>query len=661
MLHTRLAAMAGRLRRRPIVLYVLVAVAIGASLLLACELAGWPFLREPLRAAVSRSCQAPVRIEGAFRLHLLINPRLAVDKLTIGTGAAFEHQPLLDVQGGLLRWSWFDGLWRWQRGGRTAALPLRELRAKSLQLNLLRLADGSSSWSGCETTTAWPRIEQLAVDEASLHIVDVMRDMQLDVHIGSSPGSSSGSDDRTYTAIAKGRHGQRPIDIAARSVGLPVLGDSDAATTGGRPLHIEGTVGQTHVAFDGHASVLLSAAPLAGQLELRATSLAAVGDALGLSLPSTPPFTLEGQLRHAGERWQLQAVRATVGKSRLGGDFDFDSAVTPPKLSGWLTGESLHLADLGPAIGAVPGAAAESRCILPLREFDLPSLSAMDADLQIAIDKLDFGTDALRQMHDLRGHLVLADGVLRLPELQASADGGRVSGSSSLDASGTNARWGANLALEDIEVSQWIKGLQRQDGDKQPYLSGKLAGNVRVHGTGRSTAGILGTLDGEVHLQLRQAQVSHLATEIAGLDVAETLGVAVTGDEPLRLNCARLDAKVKNGVLTPTLAILDNSDSTLRLSGKVDLRDETLALRSVVHPKDISALSLRTPLLITGTLSDPKLTLEAKPLALRALAAVGLALVKPLAAVLSFADPGAGEPDEPCALRGAAAASAAAR
>lgn len=123
-------------------------------------------------------------------------------------------------------------------------------------------------------------------------------------------------------------------------------------------------------------------------------------------------------------------------------------------------------------------------------------------------------------------------------------------------------------------------------------MTGILSAKLDVRGAGNSTADILGSLNGPVDLTLREGTLSHLATEAMGLDVAQALGVLIRGDHPLPLNCARFDMVARNGVVEPRLAVIDNRDTTVRVNGNVNLRDESMALRLVAEPKDWSLVSL---------------------------------------------------------------------
>jgi uncharacterized protein involved in outer membrane biogenesis len=149
---------------------------------------------------------------------------------------------------------------------------------------------------------------------------------------------------------------------------------------------------------------------------------------------------------------------------------------------------------------------------------------------------------------------------------------------------------------------------------------------------------------------VRDGTLSHLATEVMGLDVAQALGLVLTGDRSLPLNCARLSLVAQNGVVQPRPAVLDNADSTIWITGQVNLRDESLDLRAIIRPKDWSPLSLRTPITVTGTLGDPNVGIETAGLVGRVLGAIALgALAGPAAALLPLIEQGGGNVDNPCA------------
>jgi uncharacterized protein involved in outer membrane biogenesis len=668
-------------RRWPrIALQALLALAAAVAL---AEWSGWPFLRAPLQRLMAGATGVPVTLAGEMRLSLIGTPRLRVQHLAIGAAEGVAAPRLADADGVDLAWHWGE-LWRWQQGG---VLRLEEFRAERLDAWLVRHADGRASWHiGREQAIdALPRIGVLTLGRAHIEVDDRRGDTRLRIDMHGAAAEPDGEPPSGgYRVVASGHRGATTVALQAQAGALlPLLSRDPAPPV---PLRVEARIGRTRLSFDGSAAALLGGQQLDGDLRLRGPSLAAVGDMLDLPLPGTPPFELEARLRLDGELVLLNVVRAAGGHSRLAGEFHFDLRPTPPLLSGQLVGSRLAFADLGPAVGVAAGAAGAeaSGRVLPQREFDLPSLLAMNADVQVAIDELAFGTSSLRPLRAVRTHLRLEGGVLRLDDLRAEVAGGIVTGSTRLDATRPVAEWQATLNFDGLEVSSWVRGLQsdarasaagrRGDAGRaqaraprgaapptnappRAYLTGELQVQTDVSGRGRSTAAILATLDGTARAQLRNGALSHLVTELVGLDVAQALGVAVRGDKELALNCARVDLRIERGVAVPRVALMDNRDSTLRATGRVDLRDERLSLRLVARPKDVSLASLRSPVLVGGTLADPNVRVDTAPLLARAAAATALGvLATPAAAIIPFIDLGDPEGGDPCQPDRAAAA-----
>ncbi len=684
-----------------------------ALVVVVCEVRGWPFLQQPLQNAMTRAAGVPVLLEGNFSTHLLWNPRLHIDHLRVAPGGGMQLPHLLDARQVDLGWRWGD-LWRWRQG---EALRVRSLTADVLDAHLQRGKDGRASWqlgpptdrpakqadANTDPLADLPRFGMLRVGTGRVALDDALSQTRLlaELHGGEGDALPDGTHPG-YRATVEGRWQALPVHLLLRTgSAMPLLQDAEGDNPPGT-LRLQGTAGAAKVFFDGTASALLGERQLQGQLRLSGPSLAQVGAPLSVTLPQTPPFDLRGSLGHDGGVWHLQAERATIGSSQLSGDFKFDTRTTPPRLTGRLGGTRLALVDLGPSVGAssagtpsaaTPAAAAPAK-VLPQRHFDLPSLRAMDADVQVAINELDFGSDALAPLKDLQTHVLLAGGKLSLQALKASVAGGQFSGNTSLDANADPARWATDLRFATIDMAGWVRGVSagstaqappkaansangangangatlksrrdaaRQGGDQpvQAYITGALNGRLQATGRGRSTAEILSTLDGQMQATLKDGTVSHLVTELAGLDLAQALGVLIRSDQPLPLRCAVLDLQLQNGVARPRQAVLDNADSTLRVAGQVDLRDETLALQLQVKPKDFSPLSLRVPIVVSGTLGAPVVGVNGKRLAVKALGALALgAVVAPVAALLPLLDLGGQQDADPCLAKAPAQAAA---
>src|SRR5262249_45185983 len=61
---------------------------------------------------------------------------------------------------------------------------------------------------------------------------------------------------------------------------------------------------------------------------------------------------------------------------------------------------------------------------------------------------------------------------------------------------------------------------------------GPIAGRINLAGIGESFRELMATASGDTFVVMSGGEVSGLLVELAGLDVAETLGVLVRGDTP---------------------------------------------------------------------------------------------------------------------------------
>jgi hypothetical protein len=111
----------------------------------------------------------------------------------------------------------------------------------------------------------------------------------------------------------------------------------------------------------------------------------------------------------------------------------------------------------------------------------------------------------------------------------------------------------------------------------------------------------------------------------------------LTGDKNVPIQCMVSDFQAEKGDLRIKTMVLDTGHEKITGSGNINLRDETLNLTLQANPKDTSLVTLRGPILITGTFKQPSVTPQLKGPAARGAAAVALGLVGgPLAALVPF-------------------------
>jgi uncharacterized protein involved in outer membrane biogenesis len=659
------------------------------AFLVISEAIGWRYLRGPVQNALARQLGVEVRVAEPFALRLLRPPRLDVGGLWVAAAPGSKVPFLVDASDLSLAWRWRD-LWAFRQG---EPLRIAALQARKLEAHVVRDKTGAASWKfprragePAKPDASFPIFGRLELRDGDIHIDDQPLALVLEARVRMNEGTAvSGADGAVpqrpssagFTLDAKGSFRGMPVLAAATSPAvLPLLAEGEAP-----PLKVtaRATVGRAQLAYDGVLIDVLGERGVKGSFSVSGPSLGAVGEPLGVTLPTTPPFSLKGQITRTDPVWRVAVSSATVGRSRLRGEFAYDPQPAVPMLTGTLQGPLLSLADLAPAVGggATDAKPARSGKVIPDRSFDLPSLRAMNADVKVTLDELDLDSSALEPFRPLAGRVVLKDGVLRIESLEARTAGGTVTGSTGLDSNAEPPRWQADLRWHGVDLAGWLRGARKSDSTvtaksapsklkrersaartgKEPvtaYFTGELQGEAKLTGQGSSTAQILGSLNGDARAVVRDGTVSHLAVELMGLDVAQGLGLLVKGDDSLPLNCAVVAVNARQGVLTPRVAVIDTHDSTVTIAGTADLKQERLDLRGVVKPKDFSLVAVRSPLLVTGSFAAPRASVEPGPIVTRvALSAALAALVGPLAAILPLIDTGEGKSDGCVALTAA--------
>ena len=632
------------------------------------EATGWPFLAGPMQRWIGTALERRVSFSAdpasrpLVKIHLLGGIDIQAGYLEVGAPAWSAAPHMLLAREAQLKLGYGDLI----AAGFGAPLRVSELRAAELDGRIERQADGRASWqfgSRTETPDAaepparLPLFGRLVVGTGSVIVRDALMQLDLDGKFSltdaSQPAASGATNGMQFSA--SGVYRKQPMSIEMQSNGVLAVVAENAASAA-LPVVMNVKSGAASLSFKGTATDALKLTALKGRFVVQGPSLAAVGDPLRVTLPTTGPFRAEGLIAKQGLVWNALFEQVTIGSSRLAGAFTFDPRPRLPLLSGRLTGSKLMLADLGPAVGApvrkgaAPVAVAASAAartsarpghVLPDREFDLPALRAMDANVLIDIAKLDLGSGLLQPLEPLRTHLVLTDGVLTLRDLEARTGQGRLGGMVQLDGRNAQALWTADLRWDGLRLESWIHQ-ERKGKGAPPYITGTLNGRARVAGQGKSTAAILGSLRGEARMHVVGGTISHLAVEAAGLDIAQFLGVLIKGDDALPIQCTVVDLVAEKGLFRPRAFVLDTADSTLWVDGSLSLATEELDLRVVTSPKDFSPLALRTPLQVRGTFANPTISLDKGRLGTRLGASALLALLNPLAALIPLLDFGSG-------------------
>jgi uncharacterized protein involved in outer membrane biogenesis len=599
----------------------------------------WNWLRGPVERQVEARTGRHFEIGGKLDVDLGRVATIRADALTFGN-AAWAKQPVMARAD---RLEFTVEVW--------PLLLRRAIRIPDLHLVHPRLLletgpGGAGNWVFGEPGMQ-PEFRTLRVDDGRLRYRDAPRRTDVDVVVQSTapaagdvapPITVTGSGHWQGSAFRVRGTAQSPLALRERARPYRVDAHMQAGTT---RAHVRGT--------------LLDPLRLRDfdlQLALSGNNLADLYPLLGLAIPPSPPYALDGRLtrdiRGAITTWHYDGFGGHVGDSDLSGNASVAIGGPRPYLRGNLVSKRLDFDDLAGFVGKAPQAHGESTNpelaaqaareeasprVLPQTPYDLEKLHAMDADVRWKAQRID----AKLPLDDMEAHVILEGGLLRLVPLDFGVAGGDIRSEVRMDARSSPIRTHADIKARGLNLAPMLPDLRMAKD-----TIGKIGGHATLTGSGNSIARMLGSADGSVAFGMGRGQASNLVMELAGLDIEEALKFLLEGDRQIPIRCAFGDFTVAGGVMTARALAFDTTDTIIVGEGGINLRDETLALTLRPRPKDRSLLVLRSPLIVDGTFKQPHFHPDYKRVGLRSAIALTLASIAPPAALLATLELGPG-------------------
>jgi uncharacterized protein involved in outer membrane biogenesis len=639
---------APREARRPATNVHLTRYVVAALLLLGTivffVLFDWNWFKGPLERRVSAATGREFHIEGNLHVNLGWTPTISAEGLHLSNAAWSKHPEMASIE---------------RLEVSIALLPLFrrdiELPMLSLQRPLVALERneaGEANWEFARADedklvepSRWSwQVENMAISDGQLsfHEEALATDLRLQVR---SADASAESGRAALLAEGEGRYRDSEFELKA-TVDSPLdLRERE------NPYHVDlqARAGATTARVTGAIRGPIQTEKFDVEFRLAGPSLADLYRVVGVVLPETPPYKLAGRLGRNGTEWHYRDFRGTIGDSDLGGNVGYDTGGARPMLRGELVSRRLDLDDLGGVLGATPGTGAgetasrkqQARArksektgrVLPNDNYKLAKLRAMDADVKLRAEHIEAQPLPLDQM---TVHLKLDNGVLTLDPLNFAAAGGTLESRVKLDAQQDSISTSIDVRARQLQLQKLFPAI------KAPGV-GLVGAHVELAGQGNSVARMLATADGQVGVVMGKGRVSNLVLELAGLDLAESLKYLVGKDRMVTVRCAYADVEARDGIMNIRSFAFDTTDTVLLGEGSIDLREEKLAVKLKPRPRDVSPVSLRSPLRVGGTFKNPSVLPEPAPLALRAAAAVALYALAPPAALLALIETGPGE------------------
>lgn len=481
------------------------------------------------------------------------------------------------------------------------------------------------------------RIDRVSLDHGTLGYDDPAEKTRLRAGLATSNAGLAIDVSGFYKGLVfKGKGNGGPV-LALRNESTPYA------------LNAHATVGRTVLDAQGTITNVVHVSAMDMQLSLHGDSLEELFPLFGVAFPATPAYATEGRLLHEGNAWRYERFSGRIGSSDIAGRFAMDTGGKRPVVRADLDSKVLDLKDLGPLIGAVPGAVQAAKRseapagarLLPELPFNAERWSSVDAEVSLKASTIRRASDV--PLENLQVRMTLRDAVLTLDPFDFGLAGGHMASFVSLNGQADPIQAQARVRVRGLMLEKLFPDL-----DLWERSLGELNGEVSLRGRGDSVRQMLATSRGKGTLAVSDGHISRLMMEKAGLHLWEILAIRLRGDQLINMRCAVANVEVRDGVITPGALVFDTEVTTITGTGTVDLGAERIDLTLNQKTKNTSPVAFRSPIHIGGSFAQPEVGVDKGRVAARAVGALALGLVSPVLLLLPLVDAGPGR-DSDCA------------
>jgi AsmA family protein len=558
-----------------------------------------------LSAAVSKATGRRLSINGDLGVDLGWISRVRASQIQFQNAEWSKHPQMVEV--GLLDVQ--IDLWQLLSKFRVV-LPTVTISQPKVILE--KNADGSANWEFRAASAAteplpeqraeFPVIEKLIIKDGTFLFDNQKTHNRLELK--HTQAEAGGFLEEPVKLKAEGIYQRLPLTLSLEGGSYQNLRKSREPY----PLQINLGMGKVKARIDGNLSDPLAMKGEDVTLDIQGDDMANLFPLIHLVFPSTPPYKLKGHLRHEGHVWSFSNFSGRVGGSDLSGTLRVDTEPTRPVMKADLVSHLLDFKDLAGFIGGKPGTEKnemaseaqqkraavekESDRIFPDQRYNLERLRAMDAEVRLRAKRI---LAPNLPIDNLNAKLSLNDGVLKFDPAVFGVANGRIELYSTFDGSKPSPKVNIDARVKQLDLKRFLG-----NSSFAQKTIGPIGGRIALSGTGDSFRQLMGTASGNTFLVMSGGDISELLVDLAGLDVAHTLGVVVRGDKPIPIRCALLDLQGNNGQMGVKTLVFDTADSVISGEGKIDLRNEKVNIVVIPDPKRFSPLSLRSFIRVTG-------------------------------------------------------------
>jgi uncharacterized protein involved in outer membrane biogenesis len=277
--------------------------------------------------------------------------------------------------------------------------------------------------------------------------------------------------------------------------------------------------------------------------------------------------------------------------------------------------------------------AARGETLLPDAKLDLKRIRGMDARVKYRAEAVKTEKMSIKQISMV---LRLEKGVMTFTPVAFTLPQGTLTSNITVDGSQEVPQVAIDSRITAVRLSQF----KTKDG--QEPLDGTMVGRAILQGRGKSLHEVGATAEGTLSVVVPHGDVRKAFAELLGINAANGLGLLLTGNQDkTSIRCGVANFKAEGGVFAAQNIVFDTEKVLITGKGEIDLGSEDLDLTVNGQPKKFRFFRIKSPVVVGGTLSKPKVGLKPGNTPGQVALATALGVVAtPLAAVLAFIDPG---------------------
>jgi uncharacterized protein involved in outer membrane biogenesis len=406
---------------------------------------------------------------------------------------------------------------------------------------------------------------------------------------------------------------------------LPALG---AIEGGARVTDRDGSFGieDFHARIHGHEAIemrlsgglddVLEWNEIEAAIDLRARDLGVLGALVGLELPARGPVEFQGKVRGSDESVAGEAISLRIGETRLHGSFAGSFAAgARPLLRASVESPHVHLQDLGvvpePNRGGSSPDSRPGRGALPFEQ-----LRAFDLGLSVHADRVT-GYEGL-DLRDVNAELQLDDGHLRVVDVGAIYERGKVRGELRVDSRTPTPEVSLNLDVTGVDIGRLMSQFE-----EQTEFSGLVDLSIELESSGRTADELRAALAGRVNATLREGTAASALGRRFTVDLIRTIFPEMTPRPVPMIGCAIVDFEIEDGMATVETLLLREGEITVTGVGEVDLVEGVYDLRLTPSTTNPALLSVTPQVEVGGPLDAPEFRAIRRTLATSLIAGLG--------------------------------------